>query len=225
MPVHLPYLARPASLKTALERIRTAATPERFTGDFVSTTLNLKGGTGAALIPYLKKVGFVASDGTPTEIYKTFRNQSKSGAAAASAVKVGYAALGQVNETFFKLGEKDLKDLVLQVTGAAADNSAAKHTVATLKTLMTFADFNLALAGGSAAVEEVLKADLPDSGRPDFVRLGNGNGNGRQDAGVSGRVGLNLAYTINLNLPATTDQAVFNAIFKSLREHLLSADE
>lgn len=223
MPVHLPYLARPASLKTALERIRTAATPERFTGDFVSTTLNLKGGTGAALIPYLKKVGFVAPDGTPTEIYKTFRNQSKSGAAAASAVKVGYAALGQVNETFFKLGEKDLKDLVLQVTGAAADNSAAKHTVATLKTLMSFADFNAALVGGGAGVDEVLKADLPDSGRPDFVRLGNGNG--RQDAGASGRVGLNLAYTINLNLPATTDQAVFNAIFKSLREHLLSADE
>ncbi len=38
-------------------------------------------------------------------------------------------------------------------------------------------------------------------------------------------VGLNLAYTINLNLPSTTDQAVFNAIFKSLREHLLNGDE
>lgn len=225
MPVHLPYLARPASLKTALERIRTAATPERVTGDFVSTTLNLKGGTGAAIIPYLKKVGFVASDGTPTEIYKTFRNQSKSGSAAASAVKVGYAALGQVNETFFKLGDKDLKDLVLQVTGAAADNSAAKHTVATLKTLMSFADFNAASVSGSTGVDDVLKPDVPDSGRSDLVRLRNGSGTDEQGGGASGRVGLNLAYTINLNLPATTDQAVFNAIFKSLREHLLSADD
>lgn len=34
-------------------------------------------------------------------------------------------------------------------------------------------------------------------------------------------VGLRLRYTINLNLPATTDVAVFNAIFKSLKEHLL----
>jgi hypothetical protein len=32
---------------------------------------------------------------------------------------------------------------------------------------------------------------------------------------------LSLGYTINLNLPATSDIAVFNAIFKSLREHLL----
>jgi len=32
---------------------------------------------------------------------------------------------------------------------------------------------------------------------------------------------MNLSYTINLNLPATTDIKVFDAIFKSLREHLL----
>jgi hypothetical protein len=39
---------------------------------------------------------------------------------------------------------------------------------------------------------------------------------------VGGNLGLNLGYTINLNLPATTDAAVFDAIFKSLKEHLLS---
>ena len=33
--------------------------------------------------------------------------------------------------------------------------------------------------------------------------------------------GINLSYTINLNLPTTTDIEVFNAIFKSLRDHLL----
>ncbi|MCP9487841.1 MAG: hypothetical protein MSC30_18535 [Gaiellaceae bacterium MAG52_C11] len=33
--------------------------------------------------------------------------------------------------------------------------------------------------------------------------------------------GINLGYTINLHLPATSDIAVFNAVFKSIREHLL----
>ena len=33
--------------------------------------------------------------------------------------------------------------------------------------------------------------------------------------------GINLSYTINLNLPPTTDVEVFNAIFKSLKQHLL----
>jgi hypothetical protein len=32
---------------------------------------------------------------------------------------------------------------------------------------------------------------------------------------------MNLSYTINLNLPPSTDPEVFNAIFRALREHLL----
>jgi hypothetical protein len=32
---------------------------------------------------------------------------------------------------------------------------------------------------------------------------------------------LGITYTINLNLPATTDVEVFNAIFKALKENLL----
>jgi hypothetical protein len=39
------------------------------------------------------------------------------------------------------------------------------------------------------------------------------------------KIGFNLGYTINLNLPATSDPAVFNAIFKSLKEHLLRDDD
>lgn len=34
-------------------------------------------------------------------------------------------------------------------------------------------------------------------------------------------IGLNLGYVINLNLPATTDVAVFDAIFESLKKHIL----
>jgi hypothetical protein len=42
-------------------------------------------------------------------------------------------------------------------------------------------------------------------------------GSQRLDEGV----GLNLSYTINLVLPKTDDPAVFNAIFRSLRDNLL----
>jgi hypothetical protein len=32
---------------------------------------------------------------------------------------------------------------------------------------------------------------------------------------------MGISYTINLNLPATTEIEVFNAIFKSLKEYIL----
>src|SRR5687768_1351223 len=113
----LPYLASPGSIKTCLDKIRAAATPDRVTQDFITTKLQIKGGTGAALIPYLKKIGFVASDGSPTDIYKQFRNHSTAGGAVATAVKTGYKALGQVNEYFHDLNDKDLLALIVQVTG------------------------------------------------------------------------------------------------------------
>ena len=37
----------------------------------------------------------------------------------------------------------------------------------------------------------------------------------------AGNVELKVGYTINPNLPETTNPDVFNAIFKSLKEHLL----
>jgi hypothetical protein len=69
----LPYLSSPGTLKSGLERIRSAATPDRVTQDFITTKLQVKGGGGFALLPYLKKIGFVAPDGSPTDLYKRFR--------------------------------------------------------------------------------------------------------------------------------------------------------
>lgn len=208
----VPYLATPGSVKTALERIRQAATPDRVTRDFVTTKLAIKGGTGAALIPYLKKIGLVNSDGTPTELYKQFRNSKTGSAAIASAIKLGYKKLAQVNEYFYELNDKDLQALIVQVTGTEAGSTVAKLTFSTLKALKAFANF-----------EDTGEAD---EGGDDASREAAGATGGKSaQKSQLGKLGMNLSYTINLNLPATSDQAVFNAIFRSLREHLLSNAE
>ncbi|MBQ8103061.1 MAG: DUF5343 domain-containing protein [Afipia sp.] len=204
----LPYLASPGSIKTAFEKIRAAATPDRVTGDFMSTKLQIKGGTGSALIPFLKKIGFVGSDGSPTELYKRFRNPTIGGTAVADAIKLAYAPLKQVNEYFYELPDTELLNLILQVTGLDHDNQVAKLVYSTLKTMKTFADFKESDPDDSHDSKDIVL-------KPHTAETTQGNSHG-------GKVGLNLSYTINLNLPATSDQAVFNAIFKSLKEHLLS---
>lgn len=210
MPASLPYLASPGSLKNALEKIRSAATPDRVTGDFISTKLQIKGGTGAALIPYLKKVGFVASDGSPTEIYKRFRNTSNGGSAAADAVKFGYKDLAEVNEYFYDLGDKEITDLIVQVTGQEKDSAVTKLTFSTLKNLKSFANFEASSDKNEDEEGSDKNGASKDDNPQDLKHKG-----GRS-------TGFNLSYTINLNLPATSDQAVFNALFKSLKEHLLN---
>lgn len=213
MAVTLPYLASPGSIKTCLEKIKAAATPDRVTQDFVTTKLQIKGGTGAALIPYLKKIGFVGSDGSPTELYRKFRNHATAGIAIADAIKLGYKELERVNEYFYELSDKDLLALIVQVTGVEADNQVAKLTLSTLKTVKAFADFEGKAAGSSSDVKDKSNS-LEKSGEQK-----------RDSSSGAGRPSLNLSYTINLNLPATSDQAVFNAIFRSLKEHLIASNE
>jgi hypothetical protein len=110
------------------------------------------------------------------------------------------------------LDDKKLFDLIIQVTGAEAKSSVAKSTLSTLKALKAFADFDAQKSAESVTSGKEISQNIFDIGSQMPSR--------RKE-----QVGLNLSYTINLNLPATSDQAVFNAIFRSLKEHLLSNDE
>ena len=125
-----------------LTKLDKAATPDRVTGDFVSTMLKIKGGAGAVVTPFLKKIGLVNTDGTPTDLYRSFRNPATGGVAIATAIKKSYAALGQANEYFYKLNDKELQSLIVQVTGTEPTNSTAKQIFYSLKALMAYADFD-----------------------------------------------------------------------------------
>ncbi len=84
-----------------------------------------------------------------------------------------------------------------------------KAIVGTLEALRGFADFSKPEPG-------------PEPTRNTDKLLKTQRKNDSEDAtGGAEEVRLNLAYTINLVLPKTDDIAVFNAIFKSLRENLL----
>jgi hypothetical protein len=204
----VPYLQAYGNLKKALDRITKATVPPKFTQDFLSTTLDLSGGGARPVVPYLKRAGFLTSDGTPTDLYKQFKNPSLRGAAAAQGLRNAYSELYTANEYVHDANEKDLKGLIVQVTGLGEDSKLIASMIGTFKTLKDFADFNSEsnLAGQGSDDEEELTGAGGSLKEPDSNRTTNS---------------IRLGYTINLNLPATTDIAVFNAIFKSLKEHLL----
>lgn len=201
----VPYLQAYGNLKKALDKITQAAVPTRFTQDFLSTTLDMSGGGARPVVPFLKRAGFLTSDGTPTDVYKQFRNSSLRGAAAAKGLRTAYADLYKANEYVHDASDKDLKGLIVQVTGLEEDSRLIPAMVSTFKTLKAYADFDADPDTG---------LDQQDSDEGDDM---DGKGKDKGDQGNS----IRLGYTIHLNLPATTDIAVFNAIFKSLKEHLL----
>ncbi|WP_197495776.1 DUF5343 domain-containing protein [Acidihalobacter yilgarnensis] len=88
MAENLPYSTSVGTLEKMLDKIKSASTPERFTQDFVSTKLAMKGGTARAQIPLLKKMKLVAEDGSPTDLYREYRNPNKSRAALEAEIGV-----------------------------------------------------------------------------------------------------------------------------------------
>jgi hypothetical protein len=117
MPENLPYLVSPGTVATALQKIRAAATPNRFTQDFLANTLGMKGGSPKPIIPFFKRIGFLGTDAAPTDLYKAFRNTGQSGAAVAQAMRIGYKPLFDMNVRAHDLSDSELKGLVVQATG------------------------------------------------------------------------------------------------------------
>jgi hypothetical protein len=209
----LPYVTAPGNVEKALKGIKTAATPESVSQDFVKTILGIKGGSGNQITAYLKKIGLATADGTPTDLYKKFRNPTTEGWAAAQALKTGYGPLYVRNEYMHKLSDEELQGLIVEETGAEQDSNVASLTIACIKNLKKFAKWD------AASIDEVPKKPVTETLAP----LNAQPQQNLTSPPATQPLGLNLGYTINLNLPATSDPAVFNAIFRALKEHLLKA--
>jgi hypothetical protein len=205
----VPYLQAYGNIKKALDRITKATVPPKFTQDFLATTLDMPGGGARPVIKFFKRAGFLNSDGTPTELYRQFKNPSLRGVASAQGLRNAYSDLYVANEYIHDANDRDLKGLIVQVTGLDEDSKLIQAMVGSFKTLKEYATFDAEAGAGIGQQEE--DESLLDERRQDQPQR-----NSRKE-----RDSLRLGYTINLNLPATSDISVFNAIFKSLNEHLL----
>ncbi len=208
MNTDLPYMNAPGYIKKVLEKIVVAQTPSKFTQDFLSTVLGVGSSSARPIIPFFKRLGFLASDGSPTELYAQFRADSSRGVAAAKALSNGYGPLFESNEYIYKLDDSKLKEVITQLTGAEKGSKSVKSIVSSFNAVNEYADFESPSRGAESLQEEDNEGLMTSSGVVN-----------ESPRGESRSIGL--SYTINLNLPATSDIAVFDAIFKSLKEHLL----
>lgn len=204
MATKLPYIVAPGSASKILAKIKQAQTPERFTQDFLSTILGFKGGNHRQFIPLAKKMGLLGTDGKPSDLYRQFRNPSESGAAIAAAMRIGYRDLFERNEYAGNLTKEQLKGLVVEITGLNSNDRVVQLICQTFEELKKLADFQSKISGRRVEEEtpKPEEEEEPATEKNPPAKLG-------------------LSYTINLVLPKTDDPAVFNAIFRTLKENLL----
>jgi hypothetical protein len=110
-----------------------------------------------------------------------------------------------------QLGDKELRGLVIEETGEGNESNVVTLVVSCIKAIKQFAK------NPEAVTEKPVDAPPTNLAIPVDQQRSRQEQPERPE-----QVRMNLGYTINLNLPPTSDVAVFNAIFKSLKEHLLT---
>jgi len=183
-------------------RISEASAPDKFTTqllkDWGYTSSNYR-----AFIPLLKALGFLSPDGTPTTRYHEYRNTSLSRRVMAEAVREAYGDLFTIKAKPTN-GDRELIEGKFKSTHNGTPVTA-KLMASTFYALLDIADMSAPIEQKSdhKAVEVQVAPHIPS-----------------ESAGkVHSRPSLH--YNIQIHLPATKDIEVFNAIFKSLKEHLL----
>jgi Family of unknown function (DUF5343) len=199
-----PYVNAYGQLKELFKKVQEASTPTKFNQDFLYTVLGLKSKSHRPMIPFLKRLGFLDQANVPTKAYAAYRDPDKSRLVMADQIRHAYQVLFTAHTYAYKLKKEELVSKLVSVLGASKDDQVIPIVASTFLELGKLADFE------GQPLETPLVEE--EQGVPSKVVIAQGPG---------GIPKLGISYTINLNLPATTDPKVFDAIFKALREYLL----
>jgi hypothetical protein len=186
-----------------LDKIIEGTPPSKFTQAHLKS-LGFSSSGDRGILPILKTIGFLTSDGTPTERYKAYRDKSKSKEVLGIALKETYASLFQINENLSEADRVAIEGKFKSEGGL--DERKAQLAAATFLAFWKLADHK-ATAGSLRTIDEEFNSNGDDAG-------GNPPNPGRKFT-------TGLHYNIEIHLPATKDIEVFNAIFRALRENLL----
>jgi uncharacterized protein DUF5343 len=200
---NLPYTPASGVFKKTLEGIVTAGQPERFTSNFMDTVLGVSGGSSRYVPPLLKKMGFLTSDGTPRDLYTSFRTEGSRSTAAYKGLKNAFPELFQRNEFIHKAGEPEVRDNIVAITGLTKNDTYVSYIWSTFKALRDF------ITSDPATTQSKAEAVIPVH-ETSFEFVGGGPAR------------LGLVNNINIVLPESTNINTYNLIFQSLRANLLS---
>jgi hypothetical protein len=201
------YTQAYSSFKDFFARIRDAQAPEKFVLQILKDW-GYKSNNHRPYIPLLKSLGFLSSDGTPTQRYHEYRNHSKSKAVMGEALKQAYTDVFLI-KAHPTSADRSLIEGKFKSYHNASDNVAKLHAN-TFYALLDLADLSQSGSMVPPQKETAIEKD-------DVVKSKNGASGSTELP--ERKVGLH--YNIQIHLPATKDVEVYNAIFKSLNEHLL----
>lgn len=189
------------------EKIRDAQVPSKFTTQLLEDW-GFKSKNHRAFIPVLKALGFLKDDGSPTQRYSEYRSHSASKSIMGDALKESYSDI-------FLIKEKPSATDKSLIEGKFKSYHNTSDIVAGLMSKTFFSLLELADLDNSNIDSTVKQKN--DKKNPEDISQRHVSDTSKSNP----QSGLGLHYNIQIHLPATKDVEVYNAIFKSLKDHLI----
>jgi hypothetical protein len=201
------YTVAISRLPDLFEKVRDGQAPDLFSQQLLKDW-GFTSSNDRVMLPLLKDLGFLSPDGKPTTRYHDYRDHSKSKAVMADALRDAYGDIFLIKEHPTD-SDKDA------IQGKFKSFHNVSDHVASLMAKTFYSLLKLSDLKSTSAKKAVAKP------RDTETDLGAVVDRKASDAGSHQLHRPGLHYNIQIHLPASKDVEVYNAIFKSLREHLL----
>lgn len=195
------YTPSPKNVTEFFNTMKSIGVPKtKVTRDSIKS-YGFKSSNDRYLLGVLKSLGFLGDDSLPTERWQDYRSKTKAGPVMASAIKAAYPGLFDTYEDAYARDDEALRDYFRANTQVA--DSVVEFMSKTFKNLCDLADF------------KAVPAEAPVS--EPTVPLPTKEGAARIPTVTPG---LTVNINIQLTLPATDDESVYDKLFASLKRNL-----
>lgn len=200
------YLTSTKNLASLLDAIKTAQAPETFNLRFLEG-LGFPSSNDRLVVGVLQALGFLNSDKKPTNRYFQYLDQTQSEIILAEGIRDAYSDLFQVNTNANLLSKSDVINKFRTLSQGQYSDSVLDKMGLTFSELVKLADFKSKPTNQQQSSEP---KDTEDGQRP------------LPDHTLKPKTALGgLHYNIQIIMPESRDPKVYDAIFRSLREHLI----
>lgn len=204
------YTQKPSAIPAYFDAVLDAQPPERFSIRFLEN-LGFTSTNDRLFIGILKELGFLNADGVPQQRYFDFMDRSQSRNVVADGIRDAYSDLFAINVKANELSATEVKNKLRTLYAGKKTDNVIDRIAKTFTALCEYADFSKP----GPAMPSLKEADLDKKSVLEHRRSEAGIQTVAQALTLDA-----LQYHINIVLPETRDQGVYDAIFRSLREHL-----
>lgn len=207
------YLTSVKNFEGIMNSIIGAKAPARFTNKFLED-LGYKSSSDRLIVGMLKALGLLNDTGEPTQRYYEFLDQTQSKKILAKGIQEAYEDIFNVNKDAQNMSQEEVKNKLKTLTHGQKGDAVVDKMAKTFKTLCDYADW-------SVTDDEQNNYDT-DAGEPEKSLLGESDSRVEKlPQNPLSKNSLGLHYNIQIHLPETTNMAVYDAIFQSIKNHLM----